>query len=109
MKTLPAIREFVQQGGTLMALGGEVDKVIRHFDLPIKVGTHVKVDDVEDESGDGGERATTRDEYYVPGSLLAIEVDTAHDIARGASKDQIERALPCDLVGWRVLTRARPW
>lgn len=81
-KTLPAIREFVQQGGTLMALGREVEKVVRHFGLPVKVGTYT-----EDASAEGGVRKTTRDEYYVPGSLLAIEVDTSHEIARGASKD----------------------
>jgi hypothetical protein len=83
-KSLPALRNFVAQGGTLMALGGEVEKVIRHFDLPIKVGTFVKTEDGESENG---ERATTRDEYYVPGSLMAIEVDTKHELARGASED----------------------
>jgi hypothetical protein len=81
-KALPAIREFVEQGGTLLALGREVDKVIRHFDLPVKVGTHVADPDAE-----GGERRTTREEYYVPGSLLAIDVDTSHPLARGASRE----------------------
>src|SRR5262249_52013411 len=28
---LPALRQFVEQGGTLLALGGECEKVIRHF------------------------------------------------------------------------------
>jgi hypothetical protein len=83
-KALPAIREFVQQGGTLMALGREVDKVIRHFELPIKVGTHIASDDPDAEDG---MRKTTRDEYYVPGSLMAIQVDTSHEIARGVSSD----------------------
>ncbi|MGK0264636.1 MAG: hypothetical protein ACI8UD_003297 [Planctomycetota bacterium] len=83
-KALPAIREFVQQGGTLMALGREVDKVIRHFGLPIKVGTYIANDDPEAEDV---MRKTTRDEYYVPGSLMAIKVDTSHEIARGVSLD----------------------
>jgi hypothetical protein len=77
-KALPAIRTFVEQGGTLLALGSEVDKVIRHFGLPVKVGTHLP--------GDEGERRALREEFYVPGSLLAIEVDTSHPIARGASR-----------------------
>ena len=80
---LPAIREFVQQGGTLLALGREVDKVIRHFDLPIKVGVYVEDTDAE---GAVSARRATRDEYYVPGSLLAVEVDTRHPLARGASE-----------------------
>jgi hypothetical protein len=79
-KALPALRTFVEQGGTLVALGGECEKVIRHFGLPIKVGTHVPTED-------GGERRTSREEFYVPGSLLAIEVDTSHPIARGASPE----------------------
>lgn len=83
-QALPALREFVNNGGTLMALGREVDKVIRHFELPIKVGTHVATTDPGSEDGF---RRTTRDEYYVPGSLMAIEVDTSHELARGASKD----------------------
>ncbi len=78
-KTLPALQQFVEQGGTLIALGGEVDKVIRHFGLPIKVGTHLPTDE--------GERRTQREEFYVPGSLLAIEVDTTHPTARGASRE----------------------
>lgn len=76
---LPALREFVEQGGTLIALGGEVDKVVRHFGLPVKVGTHVPTAD--------GERRTLREEFYVPGSLLAIEVDTSHPTARGAAPE----------------------
>lgn len=81
-KALPAIRQFVEQGGTLVALGGEVEKVVRHFNLPVKVGTYVP-----DVGAEGGERRTRREEYYVPGSLLAIEVDTSHPIARGASRE----------------------
>jgi hypothetical protein len=81
-KSLPALREFVTQGGTLIALGGECEKVVRHFDLPIKVGTHVLDPDSED-----GERRTRRDEFYVPGSLLALEVDAAHELARGADHE----------------------
>ncbi len=78
---IPALRQFVEQGGTLIALGGEVEKVVRQFDLPVKVGVHLP-----DPEAEGGERKAQRDEYYVPGSLLAIEVDAAHPTARGASR-----------------------
>jgi hypothetical protein len=77
-KSLPALREFVAQGGTLIALAGECDKVIRHFDLPLRVGTYIRVDG-------GEERRTQREEFYVPGSLLAIDVDTQHAIGRGSA------------------------
>lgn len=81
-KSLPALRAFVEQGGTLIALGEEVDKVVRHFHLPVQVGVQVP-----DEAAEGGFRRARREEYYVPGSLLAIEVDTQHAIARGCSRE----------------------
>ncbi len=79
--SLDHLKAFVEQGGTLVALEGECDKVIRHWDLPIKVGTHVPGDN------GGEERRTRREEFYVPGSLLGIEVDTAHPLAAGMRAD----------------------
>jgi hypothetical protein len=81
-RSLPALRQFVEQGGTLIALGSEVDKVVRHFALPVRVGAWVADPDAE-----GGERRARREEYYVPGSLLQVEVDTAHPLARGCSAE----------------------
>lgn len=81
-RSLPALRAFVEQGGTLVALGGECDKVVRHFALPVEVGTWV-----DDPDAEGGRRRTRREECYVPGSLVAIEVDTLHELARGASRE----------------------
>lgn len=77
---LPALRQFVQQGGTLLALGGECDKVIRHFELPIEVGI-----DVADDGAEGGRRRARRDEFYIPGSLVAIELDRQSPLCRGSS------------------------
>jgi hypothetical protein len=70
----------VQQGGTLLALGGECDKVIRHFDLPVEVGIQVA-----DDGAEGGRRRARRDEFYIPGSLVAIELDTQNPLCRGSS------------------------
>lgn len=80
-RTVPALRAFVEQGGTLVALGSECEKVIRHFGLPVQVGTHAV-----DASRAEGERRTTRDEFYVPGSLLALELDGWHPLSRGSSR-----------------------
>jgi hypothetical protein len=76
--SLEHLQQFVAQGGTLIAFEGECDKVIRHWNLPIETGTHVI-------GADGQERRTRREEFYIPGSLVAIEVDTAHPLAAGTS------------------------
>ncbi len=76
--TWPALRAFVEHGGTLLALGGECEKVVRAFDLPVRVGSFVR-----DAAADGGERATRREEFYIPGSLVALDVDRSHPFAAG--------------------------
>lgn len=75
---LPALRQFVEQGGTLIALGSECEKVIRHWALPIKVGVFVS-----DAKASGGERKAQREEFYIPGSLVALDVDLQHPLAAG--------------------------
>jgi hypothetical protein len=76
-KGVAALRAFVEGGGTLIALPGECEKVVRHFDLPVEVGVYV-----DDDKGE--RRKAQREEFYIPGSLLALDVDVAHPIARGA-------------------------
>ncbi|HLQ36796.1 MAG TPA: peptidase, partial [Planctomycetota bacterium] len=46
----------------------------------VKVGTFV-----QDAAAEGGERRTRREEFYIPGSLVALEVDTQHPVAAGTS------------------------
>lgn len=78
--SLPALREFVQQGGTLLALGGECQKVISAFELPVTVGVTVP-----DEDAAGGRRRARREEFYIPGSLVALECDPQDPLAVGCS------------------------
>jgi hypothetical protein len=78
-KAWPALRAFVESGGTLLALGSECDKVVRAFQLPVRIGTFVA-----DETADGGERTTRREEFYIPGSLVALDVDRGHPFAAGS-------------------------
>ena len=80
---LPPLREFVDQGGTLIALGGECEKVIRHWNLPVRVGVNVV-----DPEADDGSRPARREEFYIPGSLVALDVDTAHPLAAGMRRYQ---------------------
>jgi hypothetical protein len=61
------LRKFVEAGGTLVFLNRASDFAIKQFDLPIK--------DVTDE--------LNRKDFFIPGSILRTELDTAHPIAKG--------------------------
>jgi Zinc carboxypeptidase len=62
-----ALREFVSAGGTLILLNRACDFAIEQFKLPVR--------DVV--------AGLPKTEFYVPGSILRIELDTSHPIARG--------------------------
>jgi hypothetical protein len=68
-----ALREFVEQGGTLVCLNRASDFAIEQFKLPLR--------DVVD--------GLPRTDFYVPGSILRIELDTTDPIAKGMPKESI--------------------
>ena len=68
-----ALREFVEAGGTLVCLNRASDFAIEQFKLPVR--------DVVD--------GLPRTGFYVPGSILRIELDTNNPIAKGMSKESI--------------------
>jgi hypothetical protein len=68
-----ALREFVEQGGTLVCLNRASDFAIEQFKLPVK--------DVVD--------GLPRTDFYVPGSILRIELETSDPIAKGMPKESI--------------------
>src|SRR5262245_3120594 len=68
-----ALREFVEAGGTLVFLNRASDFAIEQFKLPLR--------DVVD--------GLPRTDFYVPGSILRIELDTNHPIAKGMPKESI--------------------
>jgi Zinc carboxypeptidase len=68
-----ALREFVEQGGTLVCLNRASDFAIEQFKLPVR--------DVVD--------GLPRTDFYVPGSILRIELDTSDPITKGMPKESI--------------------
>ncbi len=68
-----SLREFVEAGGTLIALNRASDFAIEQFKLPVRDITE----------------GLKRTEFYVPGSILRTELDTSHPIARGMPKESI--------------------
>ncbi|MDQ1558143.1 MAG: hypothetical protein QOD32_1203 [Pyrinomonadaceae bacterium] len=65
------LRRFVEDGGTLVCFDAAAELAIKRFKLPLRnVLEGVKTS-----------------EFYGPGSILRLEVDTAHPLARSLAKD----------------------
>ncbi len=74
-KSLPRLREFVEAGGTLVAIGSSTS-------MGTLLGLPVRNHLVE-KGPDGRDRQLPREKYYIPGSLLRTEVDNKHPLAYG--------------------------
>lgn len=62
-----ALRTFVESGGTLVTLGAASGFAIDNFAVPVR--------DLK--------RGLPRDEHFAPGTIVNIEVDTAHPVGYG--------------------------
>jgi hypothetical protein len=70
---ITALRDFVVQGGTLVFLNRASDLAIGQFKLPLRNVV----------------AGLPRTDFYVPGSILRIQLDTLHPIAAGMPKESI--------------------
>ena len=68
-----ALRRFVEGSGWLLAIDQAVDFPIEQFGLPVRNGVT-------------GTRST---EFFIPGSLIRLELDTDDPIAYGMPEDGI--------------------
>ncbi|MFZ0061806.1 MAG: M14 family metallopeptidase [Pyrinomonadaceae bacterium] len=67
------LRKFVEEGGNLVLLNRASDFGIEQFNLPVRNVV----------------AGLPRSDFYVPGSILRIEVDTTHPLAAGMPKETI--------------------
>jgi hypothetical protein len=74
-RTMPELKKFAQNGGTLLTIGSSATSVAFHFELP--------VGDALVERVDGVERRLPQEKFYVPGSILDARVDNTHPLAYG--------------------------
>ncbi|HUQ31037.1 MAG TPA: hypothetical protein VM095_02910, partial [Pyrinomonadaceae bacterium] len=65
------LRRFVEEGGTLICFGSSTEMAIKRFNLPLRNVLENLKSSV----------------FYCPGSILGLEVDNTHPIARGLPKD----------------------
>jgi hypothetical protein len=68
-----ALREFVEQGGTLVALNQASDFAIEQLGLPVRDVT----------------AGLKRTEFYCPGSILRTVLDTTHPLAKGMPRESV--------------------
>jgi hypothetical protein len=74
-KTIPRIREFLEAGGTVLALD-TATLLAYHLGLPV-------ANALVEKTADGKEKPLGMEKYFVPGSLLRAAVDTTHPLACG--------------------------
>jgi hypothetical protein len=74
-KTIPQLRQFLDDGGTLIAVGSST-RLAYHLGLPV-------ADALLERCPDGTERRIERSRLYVPGSLLQARVDKSNPVAHG--------------------------
>jgi hypothetical protein len=74
--TFPHLKKFVEDGGTILAVGGSSRNFALLFDLPVS-------DHLVEQSPDGTTTRLPSEKFYVPGSVLRMAVDTTSPIAHG--------------------------
>ncbi|MBV9155200.1 MAG: peptidase [Acidobacteriaceae bacterium] len=74
-KTAPQIRQFVERGGAVIAIGSST-QLATLLGLPVASA-------LTEKTPDGKERPLPPEKYYVPGSLLTVSVDHENPLAYG--------------------------
>jgi hypothetical protein len=74
-KTVPQLKSFLEQGGTVITIGGST-VLAHHLGLPVE--NHLLEHRANGEPGE-----LPREKYYIPGSLLEVRVDSTSPLAAG--------------------------
>jgi len=74
-KTIPLLRQFVEAGGTILALDSAT-VLADHLGLPLSNA-------LVEKSEDGADVPLRPEKFYIPGSLLRARVDSANPLAHG--------------------------
>jgi hypothetical protein len=73
-KTIPELKKFVENGGTVLTIGSST-ALGYHLGLPVR--------DALVETVNGATRPLPREKYYVPGSILEARIDNTQPLAYG--------------------------
>lgn len=74
-KTVPQLLRFLEAGGTVISIGSSTSMGY-HADLPLASALRERL-------SDGTERPLPREKFYIPGSILQVQVDNTNPLAYG--------------------------
>ena len=74
-KTLPQLKSFLEAGGSVIAIGSSA-RIGEQLGLPVHSS-------LVEKAADGSERPLPSEKFYIPGSLLRVEVDNTNPLAYG--------------------------
>jgi zinc carboxypeptidase len=77
-KTLPQLKKFVESGGSIVTIGASTN-LAQMFGLPVK-------NYLTEKGANGREQALPPEKFYIPGSLLKMNVDNTNPLAYGMPK-----------------------
>jgi hypothetical protein len=93
--TIPRLREFVEAGGVVLAIGSSTE-LAEHLGFPLKnhlvePAKAAEKDEDKDQDKDEGKagaklakpKPLPREKFYIPGSLVRARVDSTHPLAWG--------------------------
>ena len=80
-RTVPALRQFTENGGMLITIGSSTS-IAEHFGLPM-------TDHLVEITPDGANRGLGSEKFYIPGSLLEVSVDNTAPGAMGMNSRAI--------------------
>ncbi len=78
-RTVPQLKQFMEAGGIVVAVGTSAN-------LGMSLGLPITNALVE-KTSTGAERDLPGDTYYVPGSVLRVQVDTTQEVSAGLPRD----------------------
>ncbi|PYR00913.1 MAG: peptidase [Acidobacteria bacterium] len=74
-KTVPELKKFVENGGTVLTIGSSTS-LGHHLGLPIR-------DALVERIAGGAERPLPREKFYIPGTILEARIDNTNPLAYG--------------------------
>jgi hypothetical protein len=85
-KTVPELKKFVENGGTILAIGSST-AIGEHLGLPIR-------DALVERVAGGEEQPLPREKFYIPGTILEARIDPTHPLAYGMEDKAMVMMVP---------------